>query len=78
MAERPASGAPRMFAVAEDDYRYGVGPIVVRIIEVVGRVTYRGEPWWHVAAHVANGVPDNHGGWQDREIYLRSTVLPRS
>lgn len=69
------AGVGPTFTVAEEDYLYGIGPIVVRVISVVGRVAYRGEPWWLVVAHVANGVPENHGGWQEREIYLRSTVV---
>lgn len=76
MAGGFASDATRVYAVAEENYLYGVGPVVVRVMGVVGQVTYRGEPWWLVAAHVANGVPENHGGWVEREIYLRSTVFP--
>jgi hypothetical protein len=63
------------FAVTEDDYRYGIGPVVVRDVRPVAQVMYRGEPWWHVSAQVANGVPQNHGGWVEREIYLRATVI---
>ncbi|HEX8348259.1 MAG TPA: hypothetical protein VF657_26550 [Actinoplanes sp.] len=64
------------FAVAEPDYLYGVGPIVVRNVRAMAQVLYRGEPWWHVKAQVANGVPENHGGWIAREIYLRATAIP--
>ena len=61
--------------MSEKDYLYGVGPIVVRVIAVIGEVAYRGEPWWQVRGWVANGVPENHGGWVDREVYLRAAVL---
>jgi hypothetical protein len=70
--------APRagdVFAVGEPDYRYGIGPVVARVQEVHGRVEYHGEPWWHVAAATANGTPARHGGWQDRDLYLRETAL---
>lgn len=75
----PSGGAaPRpgeVFELAEQDYRYGVGPVIARIEQVLGPVTYRGEPWWRVSATVANGTPERHGGWQERELYLRESGL---
>jgi hypothetical protein len=65
-----------VFVLAEDEYLYGLGPVVARISQVYGPVEYRGEPWWHVAATAANGTPDNHGGWQERDLYLRATTRP--
>lgn len=61
----------QIFVLPESEYRYGVGPVVAQVLRVRGRVEYQGQPWWHVSAKVANGVPENHGGWQDRDLYLR-------
>lgn len=60
----------------ENDYRYGVGPVVARVTAVLARVAYHGEPWWHLEADTANGTPDNHGGWERRELYVREASLP--
>lgn len=75
------ASAPRVddvFVLPEPDYRYGVGPIVARILTVVGPVEYRGERWWSVTADVANGTPDNHGGWSHRGLYLREATFPQT
>jgi hypothetical protein len=66
------------FALAEPDYRYGVGPIVVRSVAVLTVVAYANEPWWHIDAEVANGTPSCHGGFIRRELYVRQAALPRS
>jgi hypothetical protein len=62
--------------LSDSSYRYGIGPIVLRVVEVIGRVTYRNETWWSVNGDVANGTPDNHGGWLDRHVYVREFALP--
>ena len=62
--------------LAEPDYRYGVGPIIARVVAVLEQVSYDAERWWHVEAEVANGTPDRHGGWVQRTVYLRESSLP--
>lgn len=61
----------QIFVLPESEYRYGVGPVIAHVTAVVGGVEYHGEPWWHISGKVANGTPENHGGWQDRELYIR-------
>lgn len=71
-------GPPRpgdVLVLSEEDYRYGIGPVVARVEVVVGRVEYRGEQWWSVQAQAANGTPDNHGGWHPRDLYVREATL---
>lgn len=75
----PAVTPPRpgdTLVLAENDYRYGVGPVVVRVREVIDRVDYHAAPWWFLRADVANGSPAHHGGWVDRQIYVREAALP--
>lgn len=64
-----------IFVLPEDDYRYGLGPVIARIVRVVGPVDYRDEPWWAVEADVADGTPDNHCGWSPRSLYVRESTL---
>lgn len=67
-----------VFVLPEQEYRYGVGPVLARIVNVVGRVKYRGESWWEVEAEVAEGTPENHGGWLRRGLYIREATLSRN
>lgn len=74
-----SDGAPRVgeaYALPEDDYRYGRGAVVVRIRQVHGPVEYRGEPWWHVSVDAASGTPQWHGGFNERDLYLRASTMP--
>lgn len=67
-----------VLALAEPDYRYGVGPVVARVSKVLGAVEYDGEPWWQVEAQAAGGTPQRHGGWADRSLYVRAAALGRA
>jgi hypothetical protein len=42
--------------LSDEDYRYGVGPIVAIIVETIERIEYNNEPWWFVDAQVAQGT----------------------
>lgn len=66
------------FVLSDQDYRYGIGPVLARITNVVGRVEYHGEPWWTVEAEVANGTPENHGGWTRRQLYIREATFSQT
>ena len=63
------------FVLTDQDYRYGAGPIIVRISKVIAQVQYGNKPWWHVKAEAANGTPENHGGWHCREVYIRESTF---
>lgn len=65
-----------ILVVSDSDYRYGIGPIIIRVYEVIGTVEYHGESWWSLTGDVANGTPANHGGFLDRHVYVRQGALP--
>jgi hypothetical protein len=64
-------------ALAEHQYKFGVGPIVMCAARALAQVEFDGEPWWHLTAEVANGTPQRHGGWVERELYVPVAVLDR-
>lgn len=66
------------FILSDRDYRYGSGPIVARIKNVVSLVEYDNEPWWRIEADAANGTPQSHGGWHCRELYIRQSSFPQT
>jgi hypothetical protein len=72
----PAAGDA--YVLAEEDYAYGVGPVLARIVTVFGRIEYLGEPWWYVEADVAQGDPKAHSGWHRRELNIREASFPRT
>ena len=71
--EIPAPQPGQTFVLSEQDYRYGLGPVVARILKLIEVVTYDNEPWWQVEADVAQGTPRNHGGWVQRQLYIRQS-----
>jgi hypothetical protein len=75
------SGPPQLppdgiLALAESQYRFGVGPILVRSIRVLAPVEFDGEPWWQIRAEAANGTRERHGGWLVRDLYVEDAALP--
>lgn len=64
-----------VFVLPETEYRYGLGPVIALVKVIRGRVEYQGEPWWHVTGDVANGDPANHGGFIERDLYIRETSM---
>ncbi|MFI5492706.1 hypothetical protein [Actinoplanes sp. NPDC051859] len=74
-----ASDPPRpgeVYALAEENYRYGVGPVLVHIVSVNALLPYHDEPWWQVTADFTTGVPDRHSPqWRSAEMYLRADGL---
>lgn len=73
-----ASAPDDAFALQEAQYRFGLGPIVVRAAHLVSEVEFDGEPWVHIRAQVANGTPERHGGWVDRELYVIASASPQA
>lgn len=68
---RPQVG--RVVTLAEADYRYGLGPLVVRVTRVLRQMAFDGEPWWEVDA-VAR-MPNAHGPGVERLLYIRAAAL---
>lgn len=66
-----------LLALTEDQYRFGIGPVLVRVRvrAILAAVEYDGQPWWHVSGEVANGTAENHGGWIDRDVYVEAAAL---
>ena len=68
----PALGTT--YSLAEQDYRYGCGPLLVRVTQVLGVVEYGDEMWWQVEARCA--VPGLAGPARTRTLYVRASALP--
>lgn len=64
----------RTYLLAEDDYRYGVGPLLVRVTKVLEPAEFGdGDLWWLVEAmckHPQVGGPGHH-----RTLYVRAPSL---
>jgi hypothetical protein len=56
------------YQLAEPDYRFGAGPILITVTHVVGQTDYDNESWWTVHGRSATGTAEGHGGWQHREF----------
>lgn len=73
---QPARGM--VLHLEDAQYRFGAGPIICRVIEVIDLLTLDGgPPWWHVRGECALGVRGHHGGWEVRELYVVSTSVHR-
>jgi hypothetical protein len=76
--ESPVIG--QTYLLREADYRYGVGPLLVRVTKVLepshfgegGKV----EVWWLIEAMTK--PPDATGPGLQRELYVRASSLPRA
>ena len=64
----------QVWALTEPQYRFGIGPILMRPVRVIAQVVFDDESWWHLEAEVANGTADSHGGWVRRELYVVDTA----
>lgn len=75
-AAGPIVGA--VYLLAENDYRFGLGALLVRVTRVMAPVEFgeggRTELWWHVEAVCC--VPHHTGPGQQRSLYLRAAGLP--
>ena len=67
----------RTYALGEDDYRYGVGPLLIRVVRVIERTHFGDpdDPWFRVLAVVT--VPGMVGPGRERELYVRAGSLHR-
>ena len=69
MIDMPRPGM--VLHLAEENYKFGIGPLICRVRAVIAPVTFDDELWWHLRGECANGTAENHGGWVDRELYVR-------
>lgn len=68
-----------VLALAEADYKFGVGPLLCRVTDVIAPVIFDDVLWWHLSGECANGTPAHHSGWQPRELYvIDSAIRPPS
>ncbi len=61
--------------LAEEAYKFGVGPVLVHSVEVVAEVAFDGALWLHVHAQVANGTKERHGHFVSRDLYVDTFAL---
>jgi hypothetical protein len=62
------------YLLAEDDYRYGVGPLLVRVTKVLEPAEFGdGDLWWLVEAICKH--PQISGPGHHRTLYVRATSL---
>lgn len=64
-----------VFALAEEQYKFGAGPLLCRVVEVIAPVLFDEALWWHLRGECADGTPDRHGGWLIRELYVPDAVV---
>lgn len=68
----------RTYALGEADYRYGIGPLLVKVKQVIEQTHFGdpSDPWFRVEAVVS--VPGMVGAGQERELYIRAAALHTS
>lgn len=77
MAQAVRPGPGMRLALRDQDYRFGSGPLLCEIVQVVELVYFDNVPWWHIEGRCANGTLDNRGGWHERGLYvIHSAVRP--
>jgi hypothetical protein len=64
-----------VLVLADDQYRFGVGPLLCRVVEVIAPVLFDEVLWWHVSGECAYGTVQRHGGWQARELYVVGSAV---
>ena len=62
--------------LAEEQYKFGRGPLLCRVVRVIAPVVFDEVLWWHVQGECACGTRESHGGWQDRELYVVDAAVP--
>jgi hypothetical protein len=69
----PSPVVGETYRLADADYLYGVGPLLVKVTKVVRVVQYDDGPWWEVEGVAKN--PDYTGPGQPRFLYVRAASL---
>jgi hypothetical protein len=63
----------RVYRLNDSDYRYGNGPLAVRVTRVIRETIYDNEPWWEVEGIAKN--PTYTGPGQERFLYVRADAM---
>ncbi|GAB1645834.1 hypothetical protein [Krasilnikovia sp. MM14-A1259] len=63
-----------MYELAEKDYRFGLGALLVKVTNVLAEMVFDNEPWWEVDA-IVKAVPNGVGPGQERRLYIRAACL---
>ena len=74
-ADQPLPSDTRL--LAEEAYKFGVGPILVHSGEVIAETLFDNQLWLQVHALVANGDWQRHGYFVRRELYIRANASGR-
>jgi hypothetical protein len=74
-AAKPVPDVGDVHVIQEDQYKFGLGPILVRGVSVKTGVVFDNAQWWTVQAEVADGTHAHHGNWILREIYVTDSAL---
>lgn len=65
------------YLLTEADYKFGQGPLLIRVVQVIGAVEFAegsgAALWWRVQAVCS--VPQHTGPGQQRSLYVRSDCL---
>lgn len=73
----PAPAVGAHYYLTEADYKFGLGPLLARIMQVIGPVQFgeggKNEWWWRV--ETACTVPGSVGNEQPRSLYVRAACL---
>ena len=72
----PERGA--LLVLGEAQYRFGLGPLLCRVVDVIAPVLFDEVMWWHLRGECASGTPDRHGGWQIRELYVIACAVRKT
>ena len=71
----PVVGA--FYLLDESDYRYGAGPLLIRVTRVIGPTEFgeggRVDAWWEVEAYAK--PPSYTGTGPQRHLYVRADCL---
>lgn len=62
--------------LADHQYKFGSGPLLCRILEVISPMIFDNALWWHVRGECAYGTRAHRTGWQERELYIVDSALP--
>ena len=76
MAESVTLERGAVLVLREEQYRFGVGPLLCRVVDVIAPVRFDEVVWWHLRGDCANGTPECHSGWQIRELYVIAAAVP--
>ena len=68
----PVVGAA--YLLHDEDYRFGTGPLLCRVVRVLRETVYDNEPWWEVEAVVK--PPMSPGPAYERQLYVKADRLP--